>query len=57
MFEMTSCTRENIILSAIFLFPVGPFVKPIFLNEPVRVYYPNLNRNLICTDNRKKVVI
>jgi group I intron endonuclease len=57
MFEMTSCTNENILLSAIYLFPFGPFVKPIFLNEPVRVYYPKLNRNLIGTDNRNRVVI
>nr|AYE93366.1 GIY-YIG homing endonuclease [Termitomyces sp.] len=39
------------------IFPFGPFVKPIFLKEPVRVYYPRLNRNLIGTDNRKRVVI
>ena len=57
MFEITSCTNENIILSAISLFPLGPFIKPIFLNEPVRVYYPKLNKNLIGTDNRKRVVI
>lgn len=57
MFELTSYTNENIILSAIFLFPLGPFVKPIFLNEPVRVYYPKLNKNLIGTDNRNRVVI
>ena len=57
MFEITSCTNENIILSTISLFPFGPFVKPIFLNEPVRIYYPKLNRNLIGTDNRKRVVI
>lgn len=57
MFEITSCTNENIIISAISIFPFGPFIKPIFLNEPVRVYYPKLNRNLIGTDNRKKVVI
>ena len=55
MFELTSCTNENIFLSAIF--PFGPFVKPIFLNEAVRVYYPKLNRNIIGTDNRKRVVI
>ena len=60
MFEMTSYTNENIILSAISLFPLGPFVKPIFLNEPTlpaRVYYPKLNKNLIGTYNRKRVVI
>jgi len=54
---MISCTNENLLFSAIYLFPFGPFVKPIFLNEPVRVYYPKLNRNLIGTDNRNKVVI
>jgi len=57
MFEITSCTNENIFISAISLFPFGPFIKPIFLNEPVRVYFPKLNRNLIGTDNRKRVVI
>ena len=57
MFEITSCTNENIIYSAISIFPLGPFIKPIFLNEPVRVYYPKLNRNIIGTDNRKRVVI
>ena len=60
MFELTSCTNENIIFDAavaISLFPFGPFVKPIFLNVPVHVYYPKLNRNLIGTDNRKRVVI
>jgi group I intron endonuclease len=36
---------------------LGPFVKPIFLNEPVRVYYPVLNRNLIGIDNKNRVVI
>ena len=57
MFEITSSTNENIILSAISLFPFGPVIKPIFLNEPVRIYYPKLNRNLIGTENRKRVVI
>jgi cytochrome c oxidase subunit 1 len=61
MFEITSCTNENILLSAVTgfasLFPLGPFVKPIFLNEPIRVYYPKLNRNLIGTNNRKRVII
>lgn len=56
MLEITSCTNE-IIFSAIQIFPLGPFVKPIFLNEPVRVYYPVLNRNLIGTDNKNRVVI
>ncbi len=56
MFEMTS-TNESIVLSAMCLFPLGPFVKPMFLNEPIRVYFPKLDRNLIGTENRKKLVI
>lgn len=57
VFEIISCTNENLLLSAIYLFPFGPCIKPIFLNEPVRFYYPKLNRNLIGTENRKRVVI
>lgn len=61
MFELTSCTNENIYslsaASAVSLFPLGPFVKPNFLNKPVRVYYPNLNKNLIGVENKKRVVI
>ena len=63
--EIISCTllqNNNQFLTyeeieAISLFVLGPFVKPIFLSEPVRVYYPKLNKNLIGTDNRKRVVI
>lgn len=57
MFEMTSCTNENNILFAMSLFPFGPFIKPLFLNNPLRVYYPKLNRNLIGTENKNRVVI
>ena len=57
MFEITSSTNENIFLYSISIFPFGPFIKPIFLNDPVQVYYPALNKNLIGTDNRKKAVI
>lgn len=57
MFEITSYTNENILLVSISLFPFGPFIKPVFFNEPVRVYYPKLNKNLIGIDNRKKAII
>lgn len=57
MFEITSCTNESSELFTICLFPFGPFIKPFFLNEPVRVYYPNLNKNLIGTDNKNRVII
>ena len=57
VFDLIYCTNENILFSAISLFPFGPYIKPIFLNEPVRIYFPNLNRNLIGTENRQRVVI
>jgi group I intron endonuclease len=57
MFEITSSIFENKIWIASFLFPMGPFIKPIFLKEPIRVYYPKLNINLIGTENKNRVVI
>ena len=57
MFEIISYTNENIFLVYMSLFPFGPFIYPIILNKPVRIYYPKLNKNLIGTDNRKKAVI
>ncbi len=61
MFEMTSSISEYIIFSAISIsmaiFPWGPFVVPVFLNEPVRMYFPKLNKNLIGKDNKNRVVI
>ena len=39
-------------------FPFGPHVKPHFLNEPVRLYLnPNLDRNLIGSQNKKRSII
>lgn len=35
----------------------GPHISPIYLNKPVRVYKPKLDRNLIGTDNRNKTLI
>ena len=63
MLNITSCTNEEsiLLLEGLFMvsarFPLGPFVKPIFLKEPIRVYYPNLNKNLIGTENKKRVLI
>ena len=46
---------ENIFISAVLLYPSGPFIKPFFLQEPVRLYFPVLNKNLI--ENKNKVII
>jgi len=35
----------------------GPHLLPKFLTEPVRIYSPNLNRNLIGVQNRKRTII
>lgn len=36
---------------------MGPQLEPVFLSQPVRVYQPNLNRNLIGVENRGRTVI
>jgi hypothetical protein len=42
----------------IFKFPIGPHIKPQWLNNPMRVYdNPNYHRNLIGSDNKKRSVI
>ncbi len=39
-------------------FPMGPHIKPQWLNNPIRIYEnPNYNRNLIGSDNRKRSII
>jgi heme/copper-type cytochrome/quinol oxidase subunit 1 len=39
-------------------FPNGPHIKPQWLNSPVQVYdNPNLHRNLIGYDNKKRSII
>jgi hypothetical protein len=35
----------------------GPHMFPKFLSNPVRIYPPNLNRNLIGVENRNRTVI
>jgi hypothetical protein len=57
IFEITSSIIDNSVLVTSYIFPIGPFVKPIFFKEPIRVYYPNLNRNLIGTENKNRVLI
>ena len=39
-------------------FPYGPHIKPIWLNLPIRIYNnPNLNRNIIGSENKKRSII
>ena len=39
------------------MIPMGPHLIPKFLTEPLRVYMPKLNRNLIGLENRNRTVI
>lgn len=45
------------ILSLIPIKPYGPHLLPKYLTQPVRIYKPNLNRNLIGVENRNRTVI
>jgi len=45
------------ILSLLPLKPFGPHILPEFLNKPVRIYQPNLDRNLIGIENRNRTII
>lgn len=57
MFAYDLIVHNSIIYMA--LFPCGPFISPngLYLSKPVRKYSPNLDRNLIGVENRKRTVI
>ena len=63
--ELLNMDLEILTLSIINLKPYGPHLLPKYLNEdidsassgPVRIYKPNLNRNLIGTENRGRTII
>jgi hypothetical protein len=44
-------------LSLLPIKPFGPHILPEFLNKPVRIYYPNLDRNLIGIENRNRTIV
>ena len=67
-----ACGRENLLeilpvgreanfsflfYNASLILPMGPHLVPKFLTKPLRLYMPNLNRNLIGVDNRNRTVI
>jgi hypothetical protein len=56
IFENTSDLYEYFVFSA-YLFPIGPFIQPIWLGDPVRLYKPNLDRNVIGKDNKNRIII
>ena len=44
-------------LSIISIPPYGPHIEPKILNKPVRIYKPNLDRNLIGIENKNRTII
>lgn len=40
-----------------FFTPYGPHLLPLFLKNPIRLYLPKLDRNLIGIENRNRIII
>jgi group I intron endonuclease len=55
--EFETIFNFNTILSISSIIFSGPKTKPNFLNDPVRIYFPNLDLNLIGRENKKRTVI
>jgi len=55
--EFNSLMNGLFILPLIAVKPYGPHLLPEYLTQPVRIYKPNLNRNLIGVENRGRTVI
>ena len=55
--EINSLINNEIFLSLIAIKPYGPHILPEYLTQPVRIYKPNLDRNLIAVENRNRTVI
>jgi hypothetical protein len=58
--EINSLINNEIFLSLTAIKPCGPHIFPVFFTQaprPVRIYKPNLDRNLIAVENRNRTVI
>ena len=55
--EINSLIINEIFLSLIAIKPYGPHIFPEYLTQTVRIYKPNLDRNLIAVENRNRTVI
>jgi group I intron endonuclease len=58
-FSNSSCMCLIQALSIFAIKPLGPHINidPLILNKPVRVYKPNLDRNLIGIENKNRTII
>jgi group I intron endonuclease len=59
IYDFSDSFCSNIIqsLSIISIKPFGPHIDPEFLNKTVRIYKPNLDRNLIGIENKNRTII
>ena len=58
--EINSLINNEIFLSLIAIKHYGPHIFPVFFTQasrPVRIYKPNLDRNLIAVENRNRTII
>jgi len=55
--EINSLINNEIFLSLIVIKPYAPHNLPEYLTRPVRIYKPNLDRNLIGVENKNRTVI
>ena len=54
---INSLMNNEILLSLIAIKPYGPHIFPVYVSQPLRIYKPNLDRNLIAVENRNRTVI
>jgi hypothetical protein len=54
---INSLMNNEILLSLIAIKPYGPHIFPVYVYQPLRIYKPNLDRNLIAVENRNRTVI
>jgi group I intron endonuclease len=64
MFEITSNlimnnleNNLNIVLNLSSMIYYGPFLNPKFLKDPIKLYKPKLNRNMIGVENKNRTII
>ena len=50
-------TSSIYLINSILITPYGPHILPTYLNNPIRIYKPNLDRNLIGIENRNRTLI
>jgi group I intron endonuclease len=55
--ELVLCSSYIKYFTTIFIKPYGPHIFPNIFSKPVRIYKPNLDRNLIGIENKSRTII